>query len=152
MRAFVSGSWGTIGRARFILGGNARQVTRAVGRISSQWRTVASFYQPLTATAGNARGNGRSDSPILITANSQAVPSNGVPPYSYAWTINSVTAGPTPTLFNANMATVAVQTSVPPSTTYTGTLRVVVTDSQGATFVVVVEYSLTNRPPTGGLE
>jgi hypothetical protein len=67
-----------------------------------------------------------------VTRTSVATPSNGVGPYTYAWTV--VTAGGVTLVTPTNSATGTFQASLTATTvTRSGTFRVTVTDSQGQT-------------------
>lgn len=74
-----------------------------------------------------------------------AVPSGGLAPFSYTWSVVTFSAGASPAFTAPSSATTTViQTGVAPEALETATLQVVVNDSAGQTATGTVDVSFTH--------
>lgn len=143
--SFISGAWRTPRRGEAFVNGTWRRLTRGEAYIGGQWRSIVSFVQPLTLSANNA--DGASLNTTYVTATSTALPSGGLGPYRYQWTLTS--GGPTIALTNATQSTATFSGVVPYFQGAYGSATVVCTDALGNTASTNISVFLYSERDTG---
>lgn len=139
MRAFIGG-FRDITRG-LVQAGAARRITRGVGLIGGQLRTIVSFIPPLSVSANSVSGTTASGFTETVTSNpSTATPAGGAPPYSYAWATTLGGASPN----SPNLARTTFSETLPPGFVSNGTARVTVTDSRGTSAFADITVRLEN--------
>lgn len=143
----------TITSMKVLDGATLRTVVRAKVMDSDgvTLRTVATFVTALTASPSpsSVTGIGYSPtSPVNVTSDpASCVPSGGLPPYTYAWTIISGSA----TINSPTLATTTFSKSISSfSTPEYATARCTVTDSDGNTATVDVSITFVLIFDAGG--
>lgn len=117
-----------------------RQVRQQVGAVL---RTIANFVPELTLSVsldpifGQAIGLGPQP---VFSDETTAIPSGGLPPYSYAWTMLSNPSGEA-SLVSVNTATTSVSATLE-NTAVSGTIRCTVTDALNRTATADVDFTL----------
>lgn len=122
----------TVTSVRIAVGNLPRRVTRIVGMVDGQTRTLARFVPPLSVTLSplSVSGSQRSDTATPVqTASMLATPAGGLAPFTYIWTIGS----PGVVLSPGSARTGFRHPSVQPFETEFLAVTVTVTDAIGAT-------------------
>lgn len=144
MKVFTGGAWRNVTSRRAYVGGAWRRVTRRLAYIGGSWRTVATFYSPLTVTVSpdSAAAFSFSAAPTVLTTNTvTAVPSGGLGPYTYAWTVTTF-AGDLITATSPSIASTAFSQFQGTGNTFgSGQASVLVTDSLGNTATATAEIT-----------
>lgn len=120
-----------------------RDATNTPRTISEVWvrdsnnvpRRVFSLFTPLSVTLSHPTVSGVTFGSGVATTNSTtALPSGGVAPYSYVWTLITYSNGVPPTALSPNSATTSFrQTNIASDSSDSAEFRVTVTDDQGNT-------------------
>lgn len=130
--AFISGGWRGHDRAEVYAGGAWRRIVRAEAYISGAWRLIARYLDPVSVAVPSAASAGISNHLTRpVTLSIAAVPSGGLPPYTYLWTVTGDVGGAATIVGSNAMATVTATMNVPPEQDYSSTLNLTVTDSLG---------------------
>jgi len=100
------------------------------------WRVVANFVPTLSVTVSPATAYGFANPPkpmvqTVTTTPLTAIPSGGVAPYAYDWSITSHT-GTSPVLNSPHSASTAASATVAANTEQVATAHVIVTDALGS--------------------
>jgi len=142
IQAFISGMWRTPKRGEAYINGAWRRLIRGEAYIGGQWRAIASFVGPLSVSSNNAVGTVFSNRAQRVNSQTvTAMPSGGLGPYSYVWTILS---GPAQVAAPTNASTL-FYAIVNPSDVVQGTARVTVTDALGSTAQTTISITLSNE-------
>lgn len=100
---------------------------------------------PISVTVTPEVRNFFSNNNTTVSGNLTAMPSGGLAPFTYIWSVVSFDAASPPTFGTSTSASTSVtQTGVIASDTNAATLQVVVTDSAGQTGSATVPATFTN--------
>lgn len=145
LRFRADGAWREPQRIRVYQGGAWRLVKRAYVYASGAWRQFYTGVDALTVGFESPFNDFSSVENTTVSGSVGAVPSGGLAPFSYTWSVFTFSAGATPTLTAPSSATTTViQTGVAPEALETATLQVVVNDSAGQTATGTVDVSFTH--------
>ena len=111
MEARKDGAWRTINTAEAYVGGAWRALKYVEGYIGGAWRRIATFVLPPTLSINPGVGGGSGSNPVTSDTVT-ATPSNGLAPFTYAWSVLSSTGLTGITINSASSA----------STTFTATV------------------------------
>lgn len=126
----ASGVLQTITAVQVKDGSSMRSIVRMKVMDGATLRTVATFVQPLTASAPAGEFTRSFDSETMTSDPVTCTPSGGLAPYTYLWTVVSGTVSiTTPTAASTTFS----KTVTTPSVQEFATVRCTVTDSAGST-------------------
>jgi len=125
MNVRIAGTVRSVASGRVMIGGTARRITRAVGYIGGQHRTLFAFASPLSLSIvpSAVSAFGEYAGQYLTTETALATPSGGIGPYTYNWD-----SGNTPMLASNTFSDFA-----PAFDVTTTAFSVTVTDALGQT-------------------
>lgn len=140
----LGGATQTLSSMKARQGGVTRTILTVKAMFGSTLRTVATFAPAITLDISPISGTGVSTSPTggTVTSNNcTGIPTGGIGPYTYAWTLVSGTAM---TLSGANSATTNFRLNVPAGDVFEAVYRCTVTDVFGQTASDTVPVLLSN--------
>lgn len=138
MRARISGAWKEVPAATVRVDNAWKTARRIEAYIAGAWEEVASFIPSLSLTADSVFGDDTGTT--VISTASAAVPSGGLAPYTYAWTMLTGTAtalSPTTALCRFSESGLAAEEM------RTSTARCTVTDASGQTATADITIIIT---------
>lgn len=149
LRIQDAGSLRTITRGKVMVAGVLRELREIKVQDGGVLRTVATFADPLTASASPASVSGTQSSSEPITVNTDfttATPTGGRSPFTYSW---AQVSGVAATAVSPASATTNFTYSTPPGTSV-ATFRVTITDAVGQSAPTEVTATFNNLGGTGG--
>lgn len=152
MEAFTGGTWRTITSAEAYVNGAWQRLQYAEAYVNGAWRTIATFASALSLTI-NPHDVTSPTNPMSGSA--FAIPSGGVSPFTYAWSLVSSSGLTGITINSPTAANTTITASTSSTTDGSGglaTVRCVVTDSLGATASATagVSFALFSGSTGGG--
>jgi hypothetical protein len=149
MEVRKDGAWRTINTAEAYVGGAWRTLKYVEGYIGGAWRTIASFIQPLTL-AISPSPTGTFEDASTQTATASAVPTGGLGPFTYAWTLVSSTGLTGIDITAPSSATTGFTATTSGFTLGSAVFHCVCTDSLGSTATANVTANFQRVPGGGG--
>lgn len=143
-KVWADGALRTITAVKVMVGGTLRVAKTVKAQESGNLRTVAAFASPMSLSASptSAFGEDFAGVPVVVFSDTvTAIPSGGLGPYTYAWTI---IAGTGFTVTAPSNASTSFSATVNSPGGKTGTARCTCTDSFGTTATVDVPIQLQN--------
>lgn len=145
---YLGGAWRTVDTGEVYLFGAWRRLTYAEAYRDGTWVNLATYTSPVSVSVSpdSASGMAASASPTGVGTNRvTATGSGGLPPYSYAWTLQVNDGGTASTATSPSMAgTSFAKANVPDGTIYNDVWRVTVTDSLGSTAFADITATFSN--------
>lgn len=144
MKVRVGGVLRTISNGYVRVGGQRKRLTAIKARSGGTLRTIAQFADPLSVNITPLTISGAVSLPgnqPVTTDAATAVPTGGLGPFSYAWT---VAVGAPITINTPTMASTTATKNVGSGDSETGTLQVTVTDAIGQTATDTIDAFFSN--------
>lgn len=143
LKAVVGGVEKDAARAEITINGVQKRVTRIEAWNGSAWKVVQAFVLPMSVSAspsGLITTERVQNLELCISYAVTAVPSGGLAPFTYAWTVLSGTF----TISTAALAKTTFRATLDYGQSTSGTARCTVTDSLGTQVTVDVSVLLAN--------
>lgn len=150
MDARINGAWVTPKTGQAYVNSAWHTLSFAKAYVSGAWRTIVTFVQALTLSVYG--GSAKSTSATMSTGAS-AVPSGGLSPFTYVWSVLSSTNLSNISFSSTTVASptiTATVTSGNPGDSGTATVHCTVTDSLGSTASGQGTASFLIYVPPGG--